>query len=76
MGRHSDGAAGLQVGRGGVQLMPRSPFQIAFDHYDECAECNYGERRLCPDGRALFKKAHDTCVMLASPEPPETNNQA
>jgi hypothetical protein len=53
-----------------------SPFSRAFDHVLDCEHCDYAERRLCPTGRVLFQAAHDAAVMLASPEPPETKNQA
>lgn len=56
--------------------MPRSPFQIAFDHYEECSDCDYAARRLCERGRDLFRVAHDACVLLVNPEPPQTKNQA
>lgn len=46
--------------------MPRTPFEIAFDHYEECQRCSYAERRLCPDGQALFEAAHEACKRLAS----------
>jgi hypothetical protein len=45
--------------------MARSPFEIAFDHMDECQECDLGMQRLCPDGRALFTAAHEACKRLA-----------
>lgn len=45
--------------------MPRSPFQIAFDHYDECPECNYADRRLCRDGKALFDAALKAATTIA-----------
>ncbi len=46
--------------------MPPTPFEIAFQHYEDCPQCNYAEHRLCDAGRALFRAAHDLCVKLAS----------
>jgi hypothetical protein len=56
--------------------MPRSPFQIAFDHFEDCPHCDYGERRLCPDGRALFTAAYEACKLLAGDEVPAAKAQA
>lgn len=63
MGGYPDSAAGLQAGGGIVQLMPRSPFQILFDHLDDCEHgCSPSGSPLCQDGRALF----DAAVKAAS----------
>ena len=56
--------------------MPPSPFTLCFDHVDNCTTCDYGERKLCPTGRALFDAALKAATMLASPEAPTTDNQA
>ncbi len=45
--------------------MPRSPFEIAFDHLAECPNCCLVTRKMCLDGRLLFEAAHRAAVMLA-----------
>ena len=49
--------------------MVRSLFDVAFNHREDCPNC---KPALCPEGRALFKAAHDKCVQFAalSTEPP------
>jgi hypothetical protein len=56
--------------------MPASPFTLCFDHVDDCPQCDYGERRLCPTGRALFEAALKAATMLAGDEAPEPRGQA
>lgn len=56
--------------------MPRSPFEIAFDHLDSCAECDFVSRRMCPAGRALFNAAHEACKLIAGGEIPQGKAQA
>ena len=56
--------------------MPASPFTLAFDHVDECERCNYGERRLCPTGQALFNAAHEACKLIAGDEVPASKGSA
>lgn len=56
--------------------MPKSPFTLAFDHIDDCPQCDLFGRHLCPTGHALFKAAHDMCKLLASDEIPESKSQA
>jgi hypothetical protein len=53
-----------------------SPFSRCFDHVDDCPTCDYGERKLCPIGRALFDAALKTATMLASPDAPEATAKA
>ena len=50
--------------------MPRSPFTIAFDHYDDCPDCDYASRRLCPTGRALFDAALEACKLIVDGDVP------
>ncbi len=56
--------------------MVKSLFALAFDHVDDCTECDYGERRLCANGRALFNAAHDACKLIAGAEIPQTKASA
>lgn len=56
--------------------MPKSPFELCFDHVDECPDCSYVDRRLCPTGRVLFKAAHDACKLIAGDEAPPSRGQA
>jgi hypothetical protein len=56
--------------------MPRSPFQIAFDHFDDCPDCDYAERRLCPAGRVLFEAAYRACQLIVSGDAPTTKGSA
>lgn len=48
--------------------MPESLFSICFNHVDGCPVCDYGERRLCPTGQALFNAAHEACRVIAGGE--------
>lgn len=45
--------------------MPKSPFELCFDHVEDCRECSYATRKLCPTGKALFDAAHEACKRLA-----------
>lgn len=56
--------------------MPKSPFELCFDHVDDCPECDYARRHLCPTGRVLFKAAHDACKLIASDDIPSPKGQA
>jgi hypothetical protein len=56
--------------------MTRSPFEIAFDHYDDCEHCDYASRRLCPTGRVLFDAALEACKMIVGDEVPTAKASA
>jgi hypothetical protein len=56
--------------------MPRSPFEICFDHVERCDECDYGARRLCLDGRLLFNAALEACKMIAGASDEKPKAQA
>ena len=45
--------------------MPSSPFEIAFEHYEQCDSCDYASRRLCLTGRLLFNAALEACRLIA-----------
>jgi hypothetical protein len=53
-----------------------SPFQRAFTHYDDCVDCRYADRKLCPIGKVLFDAALRAAEMLASPIPPKAVGEA
>ena len=56
--------------------MPKSPFTLAFDHYDDCPDCDYWARRLCQTGRALFVAAYKAAQLIAGDEVPTAKAQA
>lgn len=44
--------------------MPRSPFEILFDHLEDCDDCDYASRRVCLTGRLLFNAALKAARMI------------
>jgi hypothetical protein len=55
--------------------MPKSPFSIAFDHVEDCPDCDYAVRRLCITGRLLFAAALKAAVMISG-APQTTEHKA